>query len=159
MVLHHNILGDLFLILKGSMIRVAKKKECWKKKNCQIQQNKKFLAYIGKELKSRQLRLPLIEHYIDVAKAEPLPLKNNTIKERFMILFKIAIGQMVSSSNVKCFSDLSVDSLFLKFVEFVRKQMACNFLANKIKRWFNEKGGKNEKEFSFRFRGKENFFI
>ena len=66
---------------------------------------------------------------------------------------------MVSSSNVKCFSDLSVDSLFLKFVEFVRKQMACNFLANKIKRWFNEKGGKNEKEFSFRFRGKENFFI
>ena len=105
------------------------------------------------------MRLPLIEHYIDVAKAEPLPLKNNTIKERFMILFKIAIGQMVSSSNVKCFSDLSVDSLFLKFVEFVRKQMACNFLANKIKRWFNEKGGKNEKEFSFRFRGKENFFI
>ena len=64
---------------------------------------------------------------------------------------------MVSSSNVKCFSDLSVDSLFLKFVEFVRKQMACNFLANKIKRWFNENGGKNEKEFSFRFRGKESF--
>ena len=46
---------------------------------------------------------------------------------------------------------------FLKFVEFVRKQMACNFLANKIKRWFNENGGKNEKEFSFRFRGKESF--
>ena len=74
--------------------------------------HKKLLAYIGKELKSRQLCLPLIEHYIDVAKAEPLHLKN-TIKKRFMILFKIAIGQMVSSSNIKCFSDLSVDSLFL----------------------------------------------
>ena len=80
------------------------------------------------------MRLPLIEHYIDVAKAEPLHLKNNTIKEQFMILFKIAIGQTVSSTNVKCFSDLSVNSLFLKFVEFVWKQMACNFLANKIKR-------------------------
>ena len=96
--------------------------------------HQKLLAYIGKELKSRQLRLPLIEHYIDVAKAEPLHLKNNTIKEQFMILFKIAIGQTVSSTNVKCFSDLSVNSLFLKFVEFVWKQMACNFLANKIKR-------------------------
>ena len=99
-------------------------------------------------MKGLQSRLPLIEHYIDVAKAEPLHLRNNTIKERFMVLFKIAIRQMLPSSNVKCFSDL---------VEFVRKQMACNFLANKIKRWFNENGGKNKKEFSFRFRRKESF--
>ena len=35
--------------------------------------------------------------------------------------------------------------------------MACNFLANMMKRWFNENGGKNEKEFSFRLRGKKNF--
>ena len=35
--------------------------------------------------------------------------------------------------------------------------MAYNFLANKIKRWFNEKGVKNKKEFTFRFTGKENF--
>ena len=35
--------------------------------------------------------------------------------------------------------------------------MAYNFLTNKIKRWFNEKGVKNKKEFTFRFRGKENF--
>ena len=35
--------------------------------------------------------------------------------------------------------------------------MACNFLANKIKRWFNENRGKNKNEFSFRFRWKESF--
>ena len=35
--------------------------------------------------------------------------------------------------------------------------MACSFLANKIKRWFNENDGKNEKEFSFRFREKGSF--
>ena len=74
-----------------------------------------------------------------------------------MILFKIAIGQMVSSSNVKCLSDLSVDSVFFKFVEFVRKQIASNFLANKLKTWFNENGGKNEKELSFRLKRKESF--
>ena len=102
-----------------------------KEKLSDSKKHKRLLAYIGKELKSRQSRLPLIEHYIDVAKAEPLHLKNNTIKERVMILFNIAIGQMVSSCNIKCFSDLSVDSLFFKFAEFLRKQMACNFLANK----------------------------
>ena len=83
-----------------------------KEKLSDSKKHKKLLAYIGKELKSRQLCLPLIEHYTDVAKAEPLHLKNNTIKEPFIILFKIAIGQMVSSSNVNFFSDLSVNSLF-----------------------------------------------
>ena len=53
--------------------------------------HKKLLEYIGKELKCRQFNFPLIEHYIDVEKAEPLHLKNNAIKERFMVLFKIAI--------------------------------------------------------------------
>ena len=78
--------------------------------------HQKLLAYVGKELTSRQLRLPLIEHYIDVGKSEPLHSKNNTIKERFMISFKIAVGQTVSSYNIKCFSDLSVDSLFLNLL-------------------------------------------
>ena len=92
--------------------KVAKKKELLEKEKLSDSTKHKLLAYIGKELKSRQLCLPLIEHYTDVAKAEPLHLKNNTIKEPFIILFKIAIGQMVSSSNVNFFSDLSVNSLF-----------------------------------------------
>ena len=112
--------------------------------------HKKLLAYIGKELTR-------IEHYIDVAKAKPLHLKNNTIKERFMVLFKIAIGQMSSGSGVKCFSEIPADSLFIKFVDFARNEIGCNFLATKIKRWFNDIGGKYEKEFGFRFRGKESF--
>ena len=75
--------------------------------------HKKLLAYIGKQLTSRQLRLPLIKHYIDALKAEPLYLKNKTSKEWYMILFKIAIGKMVSSSNIKRFSEISVDSNLL----------------------------------------------
>ena len=74
-----------------------------------------------------------------------------------MVLFKIAIGQMSSGSCVKCFSEIPADSLFIKLVDFVQKEMGCNFLATKIKRWFNDNGGKYEKEFVFRFRGKESF--
>ena len=35
--------------------------------------------------------------------------------------------------------------------------MGCNFLAKKIMIWFNENNGKVEKDFTFRFRGKESF--
>ena len=35
--------------------------------------------------------------------------------------------------------------------------MGYNFLATKIKRWFNDNDRKYEKEFAFRFRGKESF--
>ena len=80
-------------------------------------------AYIGKELKSWQFHFPLFERYIDVAKAEPLHLKNNTIKEYFMVLFKIANGQMSSCPGVKCFREIPVDSTFIKFVDFVRKDI------------------------------------
>ena len=35
--------------------------------------------------------------------------------------------------------------------------MGYNFLATKIKRWFNDNDRKYKKEFAFRFRGKESF--
>ena len=63
-----------------------KKRTVGKKKLSDSTKHEKLLTYIGNELKSRQLRLPLIGHYTDVAKAEPLHLKNNTISEPFMIL-------------------------------------------------------------------------
>ena len=50
-------------------------------------QRSQLTNYIANTLKSRQVTLPLIDIYIDCAKAEPLHLKNNTIKERFMIIF------------------------------------------------------------------------
>ena len=35
--------------------------------------------------------------------------------------------------------------------------MNCNFQANEVQRWFNENGGKQEKDFTFRLREKESF--
>ena len=47
--------------------KVAKKKELLEKeKLSDSTKHKNLLAYIGKELKSQQLRLPLIGHYLDV---------------------------------------------------------------------------------------------
>ena len=53
----------------------------------------KITTYIAKELKSRQFKVPLVRRYIDCAKAEPLHFKNNTVKERFVCLFKICLSQ------------------------------------------------------------------
>ena len=42
-----------------------------------------------------------------------------------------------------------------KFVFFIKDNMNCNFLSKKIQRWFNDNTGKTDKDFTFRFRGKE----
>ena len=73
-----------------------------------------------------------------------------------MILFKLVMAESRLGS-VKSFKDVSDNSLFQTFVSFVSKKMNYNSLANKIQRWLNENGGKHEKEFTFRFRGKESF--
>ena len=73
-----------------------------------------------------------------------------------MILFKLFVSQC-NFGLAKSFKDISNDNLFSKFVNFVRKDMGCNFLVKKIERWFNDNSGKVEKEFTFRFRGEESF--
>lgn len=47
-----------------------------------------------------------------------------------MVLFKVAIGQMGSGAGIKCFREIPADSLFIKFDEFERKEMSCNFFGN-----------------------------
>ena len=133
-----------------------KKEELEKSKLAKSSKRTKLTSYIAKELKSRQEFIPLVERYIDCAKAEPLHLKNNVIKERFIFLFKICLAES-KFENIKKFIDVPQNSLFFKLVNFTHYIMGCNSLATKIKTWFNENSGKTEKYFSFRFRGKESF--
>ena len=139
-------------------IKVAKKKEdLSKKKINQTTYRKHVTNYISKELESRQEEVPLMKSYIDFAKCEPLHLKNNTVKEMFMKLVKVVLLNSETRS-VNYFKELPENNLLYFFIDFVRKQMNCNFLGKKLITWFNEnKEGKGEKPFSFRFRGKESF--
>ena len=57
--------------------------------------------------------------------------------------------------SVKSFKDIRVRALFFKFVKFVQKNMECNFVAKKIEMWVNDNSGNVEKDFIFRFKGKE----
>ena len=105
-------------------------------------------------MKSRQVKFPLIGKFIDMAKAEPLHLRNNTVKERFFCLFQVCVSQSKLQS-VKYYKEISAECLFYKFVAFIKTTMNCNFLSKKIVRWFNDNLGKTEKDFIFRFRGKK----
>ena len=133
---------------------VRKYEELEKLNLAQSTKRSKLTSFISNELKSRQLKFPLIGKFIDMAKAEPLHLKNNTVKERFMCLFRICVSQSKLQS-VKCYKEISAECLFYKFVNFIKTTMNCNFLSKKIVRWFNDNLGKTEKDFTFRFRGKE----
>ena len=100
------------------------------------------------------MKFPLIGKFAVCAKAEPLHLKNNWVKERFMHLFKIC----VSHSNLKQFTyfkEVSKDCLFDKFANVIKTSMICNFSPKKIIKWYNESSWKIENEFTFRFQEKE----
>jgi len=116
-------------------------------------QRTELTTFIAK-LKSRQEEVPLMESYIDRAKCEPLHLKNNTTKELFLKVMRIALSE-AKLYNVKKHSDINDDNLWNRFLLFVKSQMGCNFLVKKIIQWFNENSGKVDKDFTFRFRGKE----
>jgi len=90
----------------------------------------------------------LVGDYIDSAKTEPLHLKNNVTKELFMKLFRIVVSGS-DLKNIRVYSDVSPDSLFFKFIDFLRSKMGCNFLSKKLITWFNESS------LTFRFRGQE----
>ena len=119
-------------------------------------QRSNLTSYISKTLKSRQEEVPIIGQYIECAKCEPLYLKNNVVKEMFVKLLKIAVSQSKLGIS-KAFSQISSDVLFVKFVSFIQYDMNCNYLASKIRKWFNENCGKVDRDFTFRFRGKESF--
>lgn len=131
-----------------------KKNELIKKKCTEMTKRSQLTSYIGKTLNSRQEDVPLVGPYIDHAKCEPLHLKNNTVKELFMKVFKLCICEG-NVKNYKSFSQIPDDILFVELVKFIRHSMGCNQLAKRLITWFNESSTKNEKYFAFRFRGKE----
>ena len=73
--------------------------------------------------------------------------------EQFINLLKLSLSQLKIFPNIKTYSELQETLLFVKFVEFVRRPMTLKYLSGKIKSWFTET--KREKDFDFRFRGKE----
>ena len=84
---------------------VLKKKELSKSKAALSTKRSNLTLYISKTLHSRQEELPLLEKYIDCAKAEPLHLKNNVVKELFVKLLKLYTSQS-QLGNAKAFSQI-----------------------------------------------------
>ena len=80
-------------------------------------------AFLTKFHKDLQL---ILGQFVSCAKAEPLHLKNNTVKEHFMKLFKICTAE-TNFRNFKNFKDLPSAALFVKFVIFIHNEMNCNF--------------------------------
>ena len=107
-------------------------------------------------MKSRQEEIPLVGKYIGNAYCEPLHLKNNVVKEMFLKVMNITLSETILPKTLKSFYDLSESNFLFDIIN--KNGMNCNFLAKKIIVWFNEnQNAKKQKEFAFRFRGKESY--
>ena len=130
-----------------------KKVELLKKNNTAATFRRNTTTYI-RSLKSRQEFVPLVEKYIDKAKAEPLYLKNNVCKEMFMKIWDVVISVAQVNTNIKQFKYIPHNNLLYVFVQFVCKDMKSNKLAKKLKEYWSC-CRETRSEFSFRFRGEE----
>ena len=75
-----------------------------------------------------------------------------------MKILKIVLSQSNLPLSIKSFNELADDNLFVVFIKFIKSDMNCNFLGKRLISCFNEnKEAKKEREFGFRFRGKESF--
>ena len=137
-------------------VKVSRKKsELANTNNAESTKRQKLTSYISTVLKSRQEEVPLVKHFISVAKCEPLYLKNNICKELFIKIWKDFFGTFVFT-KFKSFSHLKSDNIFCLFVTFIRKEMKLNKLAGKMVSWFNETSRGVDGDFKYRFTGQEN---
>ena len=116
----------------------------------------KLTAYISTNLKGRQEEAPLLGKYFDLARCEPLHLKNNTVKKMFMKILKIVLSEANLAKEIKLFKEIPASNIFFRFVDFVKTELKSSFLRKKIIAWFNENIlSKQEREFCFRFQEEE----
>ena len=108
-----------------------KKIQLEKSKSSAATKHSNLTVFISKTLNSRQEEVPLLEEHITKAKAEPLHLKNNVVKEHFMKLFQIVFA----CNNIavfKSFKEIPPQYTLPKFIEVLRHKMDCNFLSKKL---------------------------
>ena len=79
--------------LKDASLASKKSIELQKKTVTEATRRSLLTNYISTQLKSRQEKIPLVGEYINLARCEPLHLKNNCTKELFMKVLNITIAE------------------------------------------------------------------
>ena len=106
--------------LSDAALVIAKKKELSTKtitrSTCQL----KLTAYISTNLKGRQEEVPLLGRYIDLARCEPLHLKNKTEKKMFMKMLKIVLSEANLPKEIKLFIELTASNIFFHICRFCK---------------------------------------
>ena len=97
-------------------------------------------------LQCRQKEVLLTERYVDLAKAEPIHMKNKVCKEQFCRILSACVPELKKS----LFKDLPEECALIGLVGSCTDN--CNGLSLDIKKWFDETP---DKPFTKRFRGHE----
>ena len=127
---------EIFWLLKTSVwcriIYCQKKELSTKKKITQSTRRLKLTAYISTNFKGRQEEVPLLGKYLDLARCEPLHLKNNIVKGMFIKYWKLFyLEQIYISKEIILFKEIPTSNIFFGFVDFVKTEMNSNFLGKK----------------------------
>lgn len=87
-----------------------KKQDLTNSKSSLVMKCQNLTSYISRTLFIRQEEIPLITEYIDRVKAEPLQLKNNVVKEKFVNLLEVCTS-LSTFKNLKSYREIPSSTL------------------------------------------------
>ena len=117
--------------ISDSNLAKRKKEELAMKSVTDQTKRSNFTSYMG-SIKSRQEEAPVAGRFISNAKFEPLHGKNNTTKEVFLQMLKLAVDNS-DFGDVQEYRKLRGTILFVRFVNNVHRIWHCNELAKKLR--------------------------
>ena len=118
----------------------------------------KVLDYISVGFECRQEFEPLLGDCIEEAYFENVHGKHGSVKGCFVHVLNVAKEESHIPKGVRKFKDLSENCIFVILVNFIKKEMKCGSLTNKLIRHFEGSPAFLEKyKFEYRFKGRESY--
>ena len=104
-------------------LKVKKKVSQLEKTNLAESTKKQKVNEFIRSLQSRQYEEPLVKHFVDVMKSDPLYLKNNVCKDLFLKVWNTIYKSFPNLPKYKLYKHLPESNIFACLVSFVHNEM------------------------------------
>ena len=107
---------------------------------------------------SRQEFFPLIDRLCDKAAVEPLHLKNNAVQHLHSLILKVVLSISSLPANLSNLSELPQSNPMMRYLKAMECDVKAGRLKKQLAKWLIDDRSR-DKDFSYRFTGKDSKFI
>ena len=141
-------------------LTVAKQMAQFKKRlsNNVTKTNRTKITKLIASKNSRQEFFPLIGRLCDKAVVEPLHLKSNTVQHLHSLILKVVLSISSLPANLSNLSELPQSNPMMRYLKAMECDVKAGRLKKQLAKWLIDDRSR-DKDFSYRFTGKDSKFI